>query len=258
MKQSGPVLALIVIAQIWAAHALAFFAHEYGHSVVAWALGWKSNPLLLNFGDLSWPNLLAMLKIDERVDYAPIFASGHGAQAALIAAAGVLANALLYPVSVAAFLKTRAQRRPTLALFFFWLAAMCVGNFIDYVPTRTFSPVGDMHTLERGLGVSPMVVLLVLGLPFLAGGAHFFGRLLPQARRTLLPERRAGQAWLVGISTFIIFVFFPAAGFETGTGSIARVIAVACIVAVFPLATLLCWPRRATAVEGDGPTQTSP
>jgi hypothetical protein len=150
MRQSGPVLALIVIAQIWAAHALAFFAHEYGHSVVACALGWKSNPLLLNFGDLSWPNLLAMLKIDERVDYAPIFASGHGAQAALIAAAGVLANALLYPVSVAAFLKT-LERRPTLALFFFWMAAMCVGNFIDYVPTRTFSPVGDMTRWSAGL-----------------------------------------------------------------------------------------------------------
>jgi hypothetical protein len=103
-----------------------------------------------------------------------------------------------------------------------------------------------------------MVVLMGLGLPFLAGGAHFFGRLLPQARRTLLPERRVSQAWLVGLSTFIIFVFFPAAGFETGTGSIARVIAIICIVVVFPLATLLCWPRGATVAEGDGLIQTSP
>jgi hypothetical protein len=243
MKQSWPVLAVILIAQIWAAHAVAFFAHEYGHSFMAWALGWKPDPLLLNFGDLSWPNLLAMLKIDERVDYSPIFASGHGAQASLIAASGVLANAVLYPVSVAAFLKAR-ERWSTAAMFFFWLSAMCVGNFIDYVPTRTFSPAGDMHTLERGLDVSPAVVLLALGLPFLMGGGYFFGKLLPQARRTLLPERTVAQAVVVGISTFLIFVFFPAAGFEAGTGPIAHIIATACIVAVFPLATILSWPRR--------------
>ena len=241
MKRSWPALALITIVEIWTAHAIAFFAHEYGHSFTAWALGWKSNPLLLNFGDLSWPNLAAMLKIDERVDYAPIFASGHGAQASLIAAAGVLANALLYPVAVIAFYKTCA-RRPILAQLFFWLALMCVGNFIDYVPTRTFSPAGDMHTLEQGLGVGPIVVLFALGLPFLAGGAHFFVRLLPKARRTLPPE--VGEAWLVGVSTFLIFVFFPAAGFEDSAGPVARLIAMACIVVAFPLATVLNWPRR--------------
>lgn len=246
LKPRSPVLAVVLIAQIWAAHALAFFVHEYAHSFTAWALGWKANPLLLNFGDLSWSNLLAMLKIDERVDYAPIFASGHGAQASLIAAAGVLANAALYLVSVAAFSKAR-ERRPTTGLFFFWVAAMCVGNFIDYVPTRIFSPVGDMHTLEEGLGVSPIVVLFALGLPFFAGGAHFFGSLLPKARRTWPPERSADQAWLVGISTFLIFVFFPAAGFEAGAGATARVIALVCIFAAFPLATILNWPRAPRA-----------
>jgi hypothetical protein len=245
MNQRWPVFALTLIVQIWLAHAVAFFAHEYGHRVTAWALGWKSNPLLLNFGDLSWSNFLAMLKIDERVDYSPIFASGHGAQASPIAAAGVLANAGLYPISVAAFVTARG-RWPTLALFFFWLSAMCVGNFLDYVPTRTFSPVGDMHTLARGLGVSPFVVLVGLGLPFLAVGVHFFSKVLPEGRRTLLSKNRTRQAWLVGISTFLIFVFFPAAGFETGTGLAAHIIGATCIFVAFPLVSRLSWPRPIT------------
>ncbi len=81
VRKSWPVFALIVAIQIWATHAIAFFAHEYGHSFTAAALGWKADPFVLNFGDLSWSNLLAMFKIDERVDYAPIFKSGNGAQA---------------------------------------------------------------------------------------------------------------------------------------------------------------------------------
>ena len=84
--------AILLPVQLWLAHAVAFFAHEYGHSFSAWALGFKAHPLVLNFGTLSLRNLLIMSEIDEKVDYAPIFAGGDGAAAALIAAAGVLTN----------------------------------------------------------------------------------------------------------------------------------------------------------------------
>jgi hypothetical protein len=243
MRSGWPAFIVVLLAQLWAAHAVAFFAHEYGHSFVAWALGWKARPLVLEFGDLSWPNLLVMSKIDEGVDYGPIFAAGHGGEAALIAAAGVLANAALYPVAILGFERAR-RTAPAWAMACFWLAVMCVGNFIDYVPTRCFSPGADMHTLERGLGVAPMLVVLGLGLPFLIAGAYLLARLLPRARTALAPGSPGRQGVIVAVTTFLIFGFFTSAGFESGVGAVARDIALTCIFVAFPVATVLCWPRK--------------
>jgi hypothetical protein len=80
------VFVLATAALLWLTHAIAFFAHEYSHSFVAWALGWKSNPWIINFGHPDLPNFFQMIDIDEKVDYAPIFAGGHGFAAAVLAA----------------------------------------------------------------------------------------------------------------------------------------------------------------------------
>jgi len=87
--RNWPVFLLLTVALLWTAHAIAFFAHEYAHSTLAWLLGWKANPLALNYGHLTLSNLLAQFDIDENVNYAPIFAAGHDHQAGLIAAAGL-------------------------------------------------------------------------------------------------------------------------------------------------------------------------
>jgi hypothetical protein len=43
------MLVPLIVVQIWAAHTLAFFTHEYAHAVVAWLLGWKHNPLDIDY-----------------------------------------------------------------------------------------------------------------------------------------------------------------------------------------------------------------
>ena len=230
--------------QLWLAHAIAFFAHEYGHSFSAWALGFKAHPLVLNFGTLSLRNLLIMSEIDEKVDYAPIFVGGHGAAAALVAAAGVLTNFFLYIACCVAFRRTD-KTRPGLALLFFWLCVMCAGNLLDYVPIRTFAPQDDMSTVAKGLGVTPWVVLLGLGIPFLVEILHLFLRLLPLARRTLFPDDKPRQFRLVALTAFIVFVFYALAGFEHGEGRAAPILALLSVFAAFPLVSFACWPRRA-------------
>jgi hypothetical protein len=236
--------AILLPVQLWLAHAIAFFAHEYGHSFSAWALGFKAHPLILNFGTLSLPNLLIMSEIDEKVDYGPVFAGGHGAAAALIAAAGVLTNFFLYIVFCIAF-RRMDKTRPGLALLLFWLCVMCAGNLLAYVPVRTFSPEDDMSTVVKGLGTTPWMVLLGLGIPFLAELLHLFLRLLPQARRTLFPDDKARQSRMVALSAFIVFVFYALAGFEHGEGQAAPILALLSVFAFFPLVTFACWPRRA-------------
>ena len=52
-KNAG--LIVVLVFQLWLAHALAYLAHEYAHSFVAWGLRCKANPLARNYGGLNWP-----------------------------------------------------------------------------------------------------------------------------------------------------------------------------------------------------------
>ena len=56
------------------AHYAAVLPHEYAHSFMAFALGYKSDPLVIHFGGTSVGNLISLINIDEQVDYAPMFA----------------------------------------------------------------------------------------------------------------------------------------------------------------------------------------
>ena len=52
------------------------------------------------------------------------------------------------------------------AMFFFWIRVMSVGNFLCYVPIRTFTTPADMAITARGLNISPWLIALGLGIPF--------------------------------------------------------------------------------------------
>ena len=90
---------LITPIFILLSHYLAVFPHEYAHSFMAWLLGYKDNPLALNYGGSSLANILLLLNIDQNVDNQMIYASGHSAYVALIAFAGPAMNGLLFTLS---------------------------------------------------------------------------------------------------------------------------------------------------------------
>jgi hypothetical protein len=236
---------LLVAIQLWFAHAIGFFMHEYAHSFSAWLMHYKSNPLDLNYGHLSINNILWQSDIDENVDYAPIFAGGRGPLASLIAVAGVLiGNGITYVVSRLLYTRAKQRKMPAWAMFFFWICVMSVGNFLCYVPVRTFTTHADMATTAKGLNVSPWVIALVLGIPFAFALWHFLAKILPDAEAFLFPESLLSQRVLVLLTTFLLFVFFGNAGIH-GYGSISHGLSVVSAFILFPVVTIISWPRRA-------------
>lgn len=234
---------LLFLLQLWLAHALAYLAHEYAHSFLAWIFGWKENPLALDYGHWSWENVIYLSDIDENVDYGPIFAAGHGVIAALIAVAGVLfGNGLFYLLSRRLYAKAKAHGRKMLTLFLFLLCMMNVGNFISYVPARTFTTHADMAMVERGLQCSPWWIAIVLGVPFCVAVWHFFARILPGAMEFLFPTSKAGQIFLAVMSAYAVFKFFGGSGLNR-YGEVSHWISAVSVYVLFPLTVLLCWPR---------------
>jgi hypothetical protein len=235
-----PVFLGLLVVQLWAAHACAFFAHEYAHSFMAWILGWKSNPLALNYAHPTLTVLLIQLGIDQNVDEAPIFASHHGMQAAIISAAGaVLGNALImYPLSRWGY--SVAQRRAArgFAMFSYWLCVASVGNLIDYVPIRIFTDgtdlYQDMYAVERGLGWSPWTLLVAFGIPTALVLVYFLFRIQPETLRWLFPRSIAKRVFLALLTAFILFDFYGAAGWVEG-GPISHKMSVLSVCVVAPI-----------------------
>ncbi|HEV2680523.1 MAG TPA: hypothetical protein VGV14_08480 [Rhodanobacter sp.] len=204
---------MLCAAQIWLAHTIAFFSHEYAHSFTAWLLGFKMNPWLLHFGTLSFSNVIAMMQVNENVDYDLIYAQGHNYLAALIGFAGFgIGNVLLYVLCRVILAARKISLTPMWRLFFFWLCLMNVGNFYDYIPIRTIDPQGDIAHIVTGLACSPWTVLIVLGIPTTWTLWHLFWRLLPQAMAQSFPGQPRRQEVLRAVSIYLVFVFFAGVG----------------------------------------------
>lgn len=238
------IFVLLTVAQLWIAHAFVFFAHEYAHSFMAWALGWKTNPLALNYAHPTLRVLLIQVGINQNVDELPIFASGHGAQAAMIRAAGVvIGNALLtYSLSRWGYSVARRHASRGWALLCYWVSVASIGNFIDYVPIRTFTDGTDLHqdmfAVEKGFGWSPWTLLIVFGIPTLCALVYFFIRIEPATLRWVFPRSAARRAAMAVLSAFILFGFYGAAGLVDG-GPVSHRMSVFSLCVVSPLAAAI-------------------
>jgi hypothetical protein len=238
--KSWLIFALLTIALLWTAHVIAFFPHEYSHSFMAWLLGWKSNPLSLNYGHLNAGNLLAQFDIDENVNYEPIFAGRHGYQAGIIALAGLfIGNFIItYPLSRWGYHSAKKRGNRTAGLFFYWLCLASVGNLIDYVPIRTFAGDGDMHTVVMGFNISPWLIMVVLGIPCLGILGHFLFFFVPRALHWLFPESAGRRVVMVILTAFALFGFYGAAGWAEAD-PVSHTMSVCSVYVLVPLALIV-------------------
>ncbi len=230
---------VLTIGLIFLAHATAYLAHEYSHATTAWLLGWMRSPVGIDYGRATLANVLFQQDVGDGVDYAPIFASGHGLQASLIAFDGPgIGNGLLYVLCLLALGRAAVRARPVLAMFLFWLALMNAGNVWSYAPMRTVTTHADMALVARGLGISTSLLLPIVTVPSLLILWSFFFRLLPLARRTFLARGPAADVFVTLMSCYFCFVFFGDGGLDFSYGDACALLSIVSMFVVFPLATM--------------------
>ncbi|WP_182998292.1 hypothetical protein [Gluconacetobacter sacchari] len=186
--------------------------------------------MALHYGTAAIDNVLLQQQIDENVDYGPIFASGGGWQAALIAAAGpLLANGgtalLCHRLIVRAV-------RPAALWWLVWVDAFSTFNVWSYAPLRVLTTHGDMALLARGPGVSVWVLF-----PFVTSFAawlvwRFAFRALPLAQKRLDPDDGRSSFSMVVLA--ISVPFFSMSGLS-GYGPFCAVLATVSFFMMMPV-----------------------
>jgi len=249
-----PGLIGLTVIQLWAAHALAFFPHEYAHSIVAWLLGWKASPIDLDYAHPTPIVLLFQLGINQKVNEAPIFASGHGFDAGIIAAAGMVIGNAILSLGLARWGWHRAIAKGMRgwAMLAYWVTAASVGNLLSYVPLRVFVADGDIFSVVRGFGVSPWTVLVVLGIPTFAALVWFVLDVAPNSLRKLWPDSTAARITMALFTAAFVFGFYGLAGLledDPIASTMGRIciFGIAPLVAMIEIALVLRNPRSAEA-----------
>jgi hypothetical protein len=240
--------ALLTAVIIVAAHAIAFFAHEFAHSFTAWALGYMPHPLALDYGELTPANVVLMLNVGDNVQYDSIMSAGHGHSAAVIALAGsFIGNGVLYCCVSAA---VQRARNPGVVstLVAFWLMMMCAGNVWSYVPIRAITTHADVAIAASGLGLSVWVLFPILLVPSLLLVGHFFLKTCS----SMIPAMTRGQSsrtvTVIGLTVAWFFMFFGIAGLLGDYGAVSQAFSVISVVVLMPVTFGWLWPRCVKAI----------
>ncbi len=234
------ILILLTPLFFYITHAITFFVHEYSHSLSAWALGFKHNPLILNFGDTSWGNILFFLQMDENVDF-KLFYVAHPWEASFIAFAGIISNAILFLIAVGALLSKKPHSQ-LYYYFFIWLAVMNLGNFNDYIPSRTFTTHGDVGEVLTFLNISPWWIMVLFGYPICYCFWFFYSTVVPLTYKKLMLNY-VQQIILLLMITFTLFILFGGAPGYSNYGSESHLISLFFIY-IAPIVIVACWPTR--------------
>ena len=123
-------------------------------------------------------------------------------------------------------------------MFAYWATVASVGNFLDYVPVRTFTTEGDMGSIQRGFGWSPWTILVVLGVPTLLAVTYLFIRIMPTSLVWIFSESAAKRSVVAFLTAFAVFGFYGAAGWFEG-GPISHRFSVISVCVFLPVMAVL-------------------
>ncbi len=235
--------ALLAPLFFWITHYMAVFPHEFAHGLFASLFGFKNHFWQITYGGTSWPNLLFLVHIDQNVNNAAIHAAGKDWLIALIAFAGPgFGNGLTYGLSLWLLSMPSVKSRPCLFYFFFWWNVNSIGNFLDYVPSRTFASHGDMGLITYGLHISPWWLMFVLGYPIIFVVWHFYSNTLLKTYTVLQLNSKIAQLALLAAVSYLLFALYGAVG-QYGYGSISNFVSLLSTWLVGPVIAF-CWPWR--------------
>jgi len=242
-------LLLITPLFIVLTHYLAVFPHEYMHSFMAWALGFKENPFLINYGGTNWQNLLFLRNIDENVNYLKIYNEGYTYSTAIIAFSGAgIANVLLFALSQYLLNKKNIQQRIYTYYFLFWFNLMNLGNFYDYVPIRTFAKSGDVYIIVTALQISAWLIYILFGYAVCYLMWRFFSKTLIKAYQHLNTTSNIHKATLLSLCTIILFGYFgrviSTLTVPSNLDAISYFLSITSLL-MMPIVIIAGWPNRA-------------
>jgi hypothetical protein len=220
-------------------HAIAYLTHEYSHSVMAWSLGWMSRPFGIDYGHPTLYNLLFLDDVGDNVDYAPIFASGHSVEAAIIALSGpFLGNGLLYFVIYALIRRTALGTNRLGASFAYWLSLMCAANVWGYVPLRAITTHADIALAAQGFGLSVWALFPFVGIPSLYIVYHFFSKMFPLCQSKIANGSGNNFIILATLTAYWFFSFFGGDGVSGNYGLVSQLLCIASKYVLVPFCAL--------------------
>jgi hypothetical protein len=213
LSQENVRFAVVTFLLVLLAHAIAFLLHEYAHSTLAWALGFKSNPFALDYGRPTLKNFILLDDVEENVKYTQILASGNGFWGGVIALAGAgIGNLLLYIACycLLSLPSVRSSRGAT--VFFYWLSLMGAANLLSYAPLRVITNHGDMAIAAHCWGISTWVLS-----PFVTAGTllimyHFFFHLFPKVYHQIVGTSGNNLILMIATTSYWYFGFFGSDG----------------------------------------------
>ena len=235
------VLALVTFLPI---SALFVIIHEYIHSITAWLLGAKENPMIIQ-----WGNLVTLAGWDEAVCYSCLFDSGRGTAAAIIAASPLLFQAAVFIICLYLMLGDLLLKKRLLFHVVFWVAIINFMELFTYIAYESFSLHGDIGNINRGLGLSPWLLFTVNMTLVLARICLLFGRVLPKMNVVVAKGNPLTKGLILILSAFIFFrlgsvlwvmvSLYPDPQWMFGLIGLAG----------FVLVVYLCWPTRRWVIE---------
>jgi hypothetical protein len=230
------IFALVTVFFALVAHAVAYLTHEYAHTVTAWSLGWMAKPFDVDYGASTVSNVILLGDVSDNVSYDPIFASGHGLSAAVIALAGpFLGNGLLYFFIYALTSTLWVRSRRYVLMFLYWLSLMCAANVWSYVPLRALTTHADIALGARGLGLSTWALF-----PFVMAVSgwitwHFLTRMVARVYEPITAGSLPDRVLFVAFTAFWYFSFFSGDAINGSYGLLSQILSMASRYLLFPL-----------------------
>jgi hypothetical protein len=240
--QKTPLFVLFVsVATFIVAYYLCILLHEWGHGTAAWFFGQKNSPFDIYYGGL------ALLHVDENVDYAKLLAANKGWEGAIIGISGITVSAILFVISLICMARSSVQKNIILFSLLYWALVLNMVPLLQYLSLTTFSSGGDVGQFTHGLNISPWWIFIPGTITVIVALRHIFRVEVPRAYAVIPVRSLWGRRLFLLATLVVIFLLIYTHGYnpltDKGTNLPSKLLAVFSLLLV-PILFFVCDPSR--------------